>query len=56
MQGADEFPVAGPQAVGTLTSFVAKDIGCPMSGWGIKIKDVKVNIDVLWLAVRYTLS
>ena len=56
LQGADEFPIAGPQAVGTLTSFVAKDIGCPMSGWQIKIKDVKVNIDVLWLVVRYTLS
>ena len=56
VQGTDEFPFADSTAAGAMKSFVVKDISRPMSGWQVKINDVKVNIDTLWLVVRYRLS
>ena len=56
VQGTDEFPFADSTAAGAMKSFVVKDISRPMSGWQVKINDVKVNIDTLWLVARYKLS
>ena len=54
-QGTDEFPFTDGPAVGTMKSFVAKDINCALSDWQIKIQDMKVEPDKLWLVARYVL-
>jgi len=38
-----------------MKSFVAKDINWSLSDWQIKIRDMKVEPDKLWLVTRYVL-
>ena len=56
VQGTDEVTFSDSQVFGDMKSFVAKDIGLPMSNWQIKINDVKVKIETLWLVARYILT
>jgi hypothetical protein len=40
-------------SVGTMKSFVAKDIG-PLTAWQLKIGDITTAVDQLWLVAIYT--
>ena len=56
-QGTVDFNFTDAPAVGaTMKSFSSKDIGHPLSDWQIKVKDVKVELEKLWLVVRYVLK
>ncbi len=54
-QATDEFTFTDGPAVGTMKSFVIKDMSCPMTSWQLKIQDVNIEIEKLWLLVRYQL-
>jgi hypothetical protein len=55
-QATDEFNFTDGPPVGTMKSFVVKDISCPISHWQLKIQDVKTGIDKFWLLIRYVLK
>jgi hypothetical protein len=55
-QGTDEFTFTDGPPMGTLKSFVIKDVNCPITSWQLKIRDVKIELDKLWLLVRYVLK
>ncbi|MDJ0713811.1 MAG: neuraminidase-like domain-containing protein [Prochloraceae cyanobacterium] len=42
--------------IGSMKSFVIKEIDLPINDWEISIQDVKTEIDKLWLLVRYVLK
>jgi len=55
-QATDEFTFTDGPPLGTMKSFVIKDISCPMSSWQLKIQDTKLEVQKLWLAARYILQ
>lgn len=56
-QGTDDFALTDGPRVGTMKSFVIKDIpNLPVSNWQLKIQDTKTKLDKLWLLVRYVLK
>ncbi len=55
-RATDEFTFTDGVQVGTLKSFVIKDISCPITSWQLKVQDVTTEIDKLWLLVRYVLK
>ena len=54
-QATDEFTFMDGPAVGTMKSFVIKDISSPIDNWQLKIQDVKTKLEKMWLLVRYVL-
>ncbi|NTW97334.1 MAG: hypothetical protein HGB28_02155 [Oscillochloris sp.] len=52
----EETPFAAGPTVRNLQSFAIKDIDLSMSGWTLKIGDVKTEVSELWLVVRYKLG
>jgi hypothetical protein len=54
-QGGNDVPFTDGQTIGSMKSFVAKDVGAAMDGLTIKIKDTKTAIDKMWLLERYVL-
>lgn len=55
-QGGNEIPFTDGQTIGSMKSFVAKDVGAAMDSLQIKIGDVKTAIDKMWLLERYVLT
>lgn len=54
-QNSNELTFSDGPPVGTLKSFVVKEISTPITNWQIKITDISSEIDMMWLLVRYTL-
>ena len=55
-QGGDDITFTDGQTIGSMKSFVAKDVGAAMDSLAIKIGDVKTAIDKMWLLERYVLT
>lgn len=56
-QGAQEIPFTDGVPVGkTMKSFVIKESDLPLSNWQLKIQDLTVEPDRIWLIVRYLLE
>lgn len=56
IQANDELAFTDGPAVGTMKSFVIKDIGTPITSWQLRIRDVTTKLDEMWLIVRYILK
>ncbi len=57
MQDTEMFPFTdGPPVGEIMKSFVIKDNNLPMNSWQLKIQDGKIELDQLWLLVRYVLK
>jgi Tc toxin complex TcA C-terminal TcB-binding domain len=55
-QGTDDLTFTDGPAVGTMKSFVIKDISSPIDSWQLKIQDVKTKLEKMWLLIRYVLK
>lgn len=55
-QGGNDIPFTNGQTIGTMKSFVAKDVDSAMDSLLIKIQDTKTTIDKMWLLERYVLT
>lgn len=55
-QGGNEIAFTDGQTIGSMKSFVAKDVGAAMDSLQIKIGDIKTAIDKMWLLERYVLT
>ncbi len=55
-QGGNEIAFTDGQTIGSMKSFVAKDVGVAMDILQIKIGDTKTAIDKMWLLERYVLT
>lgn len=49
----DTYNFSDALPIGTMKSFVSTGIECLISNWQLKIQDVKIELDNLWLIVRY---
>jgi hypothetical protein len=55
-QGGTDITFTDGPTVGTMKTFVAKDVYAAMDGLQIKIKDTTTVIDKMWLLQRYVLT
>jgi len=55
-QGGNDIAFTDGQTIGSMKSFVAKDVGAAMDSLQIKIGDTKTVIDKFWLLERYVLT
>jgi len=55
-QGGNDITFTDGPAVGSMKSFVAKDVGSAMDELEIHIADTKTAIDKMWLLERYVLA
>src|SRR5882672_8937480 len=55
-QGGDPITFTNGQTIGTMKSFVAKDVDSAVDNLQIKIQDTKTTIDKMWLLERYVLT
>jgi hypothetical protein len=54
-ENGNDAPLNPGVAVGDLISFDAKDLGVPMDDWTLTLQGSNLNLDRLWLVVRYML-
>lgn len=55
-QATDDLTFTDGPSVGTMKSFVIKDMSSPIDSWQLKIQDVKTKLEKMWLLVRYVLK
>jgi hypothetical protein len=55
-QGGNDIPFTDGPTVGTMKSFVAKDVNSAMDSAQIKIADTTTTIEKMWLLERYILT
>ncbi len=55
-QNTEELTFAKGVAIGSMKSFVLKDISLPITNWELKIQDLDTQIDQLWMLVRYVVT
>jgi hypothetical protein len=55
-QGGNDIAFSDAKTMGTMKSFVARDVDCPMDSLQIKIDDPKAAIEKMWLLERYVLT
>jgi hypothetical protein len=55
-QGGNDIPFTDGAEIGTMKSFVAKDVKAAMDSLQIKIKDTTTTIEKMWLLERYVLT
>ena len=54
---SDDFSISDGEHVGQeVICFVSKDVGCPLDNWQIKILDMSVEPEKLWMIVKYELA
>jgi len=56
IQGGNDITFTDGPMVGTMKSFVAKDVGAAIDSLQLKIADTKTVIDKMWLLERYVLT
>jgi hypothetical protein len=53
---SDDLSFSNGPAAGTMKSFVVHDANAAMHSWQLKIKDLTIQLDKLWLIVRFVLT
>lgn len=57
IQGEREFTFSDEYQTETMKSFISKDTkGYPITDWTVKIKDMKTELNKMWMVIRYTLK
>ncbi len=55
-QNSEELTFTDGVPIGSMKSFVIKDVNFPITDWEISIQDIETDLDKLWLIVRYVLK
>lgn len=55
-QNTEQLTFTDGVPIGSMKSFVIKDVNFPIFNWQISIQDIETELDKLWLLVRYVLK